>query len=160
MSVRTGLLALSLLILSSTAMAMAPREPSDLKTDPKAKSKFEKGPVIALAIARYPDGGYITDINFDRKPPVLRPGMYVVINGKGFGERHDRSLVSLYNGPARTGIWLDIKSWSDIQIAFEVPSTQTRYFPTTNKARLNIQIVKNGAMTWYELHSLRFVAQS
>ena len=153
MSGRVKIAIAALMIGAISSISYAASDKRDDLGSSVAKPKIERPPGAQLIIAKFPDGGYITRIS----SRVLRPGMRVIVTGKGFGARSDQSLIGLYNGAETTGMLCSVNVWSDTQIIFDVPLSQTRPFPTTDNARLSIQVVKNGILTPYTLTRIRFV---
>jgi len=163
MSARTALFVLALL-MPGTAAGFEARDKRPQTTEVPAKSDLsEKNrPQVLGPIARYRDGGYISDINGQRAKFLFRPGMIVEINGKGFGERAQKSYVTLIPPPSASGMFLDIACWTDTRVVVVVPSVPSRWIPATNEARMILQGVKPSSigdiLTYYDIGNIRFVA--
>lgn len=111
-----------------------------------------------LRLATYPDGGYIATINGRTMLPILRNGMRLTIEGKGFAGRMPNSMVGLFDGDKTTGATLVISAWSDTKVVVDIAANQNVLTANTSRARLLLQGVRDGFMTRYEVKNLRFVA--
>ena len=113
-----------------------------------------------LRLATYPDGGYIATINGRHMLPILRNGMRLAIEGRGFAVRMPHSTVALFDGDKTAGATLVIIAWSDTRVVADIAATQNVLTANTAQARLLLQGIRDGFMTRYELKNLRFVAGS
>lgn len=111
-----------------------PRGEIKPKIDPGAAKRL---PALRLHLADLADGSYIADINGRGRPIEVRNGMTLVFNGKGFGARSARSIVTLSNGT--TGPILKIIDWSETRVTVVVPVDQNFYTADTNGLRLRLQ---------------------
>ena len=152
-----GVLLIGLLI-SASATANIDLKDRHLELIDPAKMRQLSELAARRHLADYPDGGYIADINGRNTALILRPGMKVAINGKGFAQRAQASNVGLFAGAATSGMLLNIISWSDTRVIVVVSSDPARLIPASNQVRMILQGVKAGNV-WsrYEVENIRFI---
>lgn len=148
-----GLFLLGPSAASGQLHVISPRDMQKTLTAPQADRLAGR-----LRLATYPDGGYIATINGRHALPILRNGMRLTIEGKGFAARMPHSTVAVFDGDKTTGATLVIIAWSDTRVVVDIAANQNVLTASTSHARLLLQGVKDGFLTRYELKNLRFVA--